>query len=258
MEKSGSKSCVMSILSISSSYVDDAICLIQIYRYFNCKIEPVNSTIGDSTAAVDHDSFRRKVATTVYYKAFHYLEFSGIRTTKCEAPVVEDFVSVDDIVKRTIAIVHLNSLVVWVLSTTHHKNSNLFLEIMNGPLTEDLPFSLTNLLVVFPEKIDEMWVAIKLDIRSLKVDLGPIIVSSGHILCHWSRSTLNLSRNMSLWQTWQTDYTKNDPDWKPKLLSWMARIVAYRVIVPRNTFVTCEVKSQSSLTDSELQRRFGS
>ncbi|KAJ7798837.1 hypothetical protein B0H14DRAFT_2617547 [Mycena olivaceomarginata] len=108
-EKSGSKSCVMSILSISSSYVDEVVYLVQIYRYFSSGIEPVNSTINDSTATTAAvASFRRKVATTVYYKAFHYLEVSGIRTTKYEA-LVEDFVS-DDIVRRAIAIAHLNSL----------------------------------------------------------------------------------------------------------------------------------------------------
>jgi hypothetical protein len=147
----------MSILSISSSYVDETVYLVQIYRYFSSGIEPVNSTINDSTATTAAvASFRRKVATTVYYKAFHYLEVSGIRTTKYEA-LVEDFVS-DDIVRRAIAIAHLNSLVVWVLLTTDHKDSDEFLEIVDGPLTEHLPFSLINSWLVSSksEKNNEM------------------------------------------------------------------------------------------------------
>jgi hypothetical protein len=145
----------MSILSISSNYVDDAVYLVQIYRYFNSGIEPVNAT---TTA-----SFRRKVATTLYYKAFHYLEVSGIRTTKYEAPVVEDFVSGDP-VRRANAIVHLNSLVVWVLLTSDHKDSDGLLEIVDGPLTEHLPFSSINLLLMSSrsEKNDEMWVTSRL------------------------------------------------------------------------------------------------
>ena len=133
----------------------------QISRYFNTEIEPIKSDSPTTTRTVT--SFRRKVATTVHFKAFNYLEVSGISTWELTSPVLDHFV--DDHYgedERMVAIVHLNSLVVWVLSTTPLRNKTWFLAILNESLIENLRFSSSDIDSLRPSRpTTEMWVTIK-------------------------------------------------------------------------------------------------